>query len=70
LVWISCRKGRGTFYYLNGDRLTGDWSRDMPNGEGVYQYRNGDRFVVHALLKKITPGRWNKKIYNTKIFWP
>jgi hypothetical protein len=39
----GCRKGKGTFYYLNGDRLIAEWSRDFPNGEGIYQYKNGDR---------------------------
>jgi len=38
------RKGRGTFYYLNGDRYVGIWNRDKPDGKGTYYYKNGDRF--------------------------
>ena len=39
------RKGRGTFYYLNGDRYVGNWKRDKPEGKGVYHYTNGDKWV-------------------------
>ena len=42
---VECRKGRGTLYYLNGDRLTGEWNRDTASGEGVYQFKNGDRLA-------------------------
>merc|ERR1719384_226920 len=38
------RKGKGTFYFLNGDRYIGEWSRNKMDGRGVYQYKNGDRF--------------------------
>ena len=37
------RKGKGTFYFLNGDRYVGDWNRDKMDGTGTYHYRNGDR---------------------------
>ena len=37
------RKGKGTFYFLNGDRYVGDWNRDKMDGTGIYHYRNGDR---------------------------
>ena len=37
------RKGRGTFYNLNGDRYVGEWNRDMPDGKGTYYFTNGDR---------------------------
>ena len=37
------RKGQGTFYFLNGDRYIGEWSRNKMDGKGVYQYKNGDR---------------------------
>ena len=39
----GARRGEGTFYFLNGDRYIGAWSRDNMDGKGVYQYRNGDR---------------------------
>ena len=39
----GARRGQGTFYFLNGDRYIGAWSRDNMDGKGVYQYRNGDR---------------------------
>ena len=39
----GARRGEGTFYFLNGDRYIGVWSRDKMDGKGVYQYRNGDR---------------------------
>ena len=39
----NLRKGRGTFYYLNGDRYVGEWNRDKPEGKGTYYYTNGDR---------------------------
>ena len=37
------RKGKGTFFFLNGDRYVGDWNRDKMDGTGIYHYRNGDR---------------------------
>ena len=39
-----CRKGKGSMYYLSGDRYIGDWDRNMEHGKGVYQYTNGDRY--------------------------
>jgi len=47
---IHCKKyifrdGSGSFYFINGDRFVGEWSRDKMNGAGVYHYTNGDRLV-------------------------
>ena len=39
------RYGSGSFYFINGDRFVGEWSRDKMNGAGVYHYTNGDRLV-------------------------
>ena len=44
IVRLFGRKGKGTFYYLNGDRYVGGWARDKPEGAGMFHYRNGDRF--------------------------
>ena len=40
---VIVRKGRGTIYYLNGDRYVGEWNRDKPDGKGTYYYTNGDK---------------------------
>ena len=42
-LFVIVRKGRGTFYYLNGDRYVGEWNRDKPDGKGTYYYTNGDK---------------------------
>ncbi len=38
--------GKGTYYYNNGNKYTGDWVDDHITGQGVYTYANGDRYEM------------------------
>ena len=39
------REGKGTFYYVNGDKYVGDWKGDVQHGKGIYYFSTGDRYV-------------------------
>ena len=47
------RHGEGTFYYTNGDTYTGEFSRDVRNGQGTFT-RASDGLVYH--------GRWRRDL--------
>ncbi len=36
--------GKGTYYYANGNKYTGDWVNDMRTGQGVFTWANGNRY--------------------------
>lgn len=39
---LCCLKGKGTFYYDNGDRYEGEFIKDLRHGIGTMHYANGD----------------------------
>jgi hypothetical protein len=41
---IKLRHGRGTMNYVNGDKYTGEWTRDAFDGHGEYVWSDGRRF--------------------------
>jgi hypothetical protein len=36
--------GKGTYYYANGNKYTGDWINDKMSGHGVFTWTDGDRY--------------------------
>ncbi len=38
--------GKGTLYYADGDKYTGDFVNDKKEGEGIYIWGNGNRYEV------------------------
>ncbi len=38
------KHGKGTMYYANDEKYTGDWLSDAKTGEGMYTFANGDRY--------------------------
>jgi len=38
------KHGKGTFYYLNGDRLEGMFADNLRSGYGIMYYANGDKY--------------------------
>ncbi len=40
------RNGKGTCYYVSGDKYTGDFVNDKYGGQGVYIWANGNRYEV------------------------
>jgi hypothetical protein len=42
--------GKGTKYFTNGDKYTGDWVDDKMVGRGIYIWPNGDRYEMKRSL--------------------
>jgi hypothetical protein len=40
--------GKGTFYYANGDKYTGDMVNCKKEGQGVYIWTSGNRYEVRC----------------------
>ena len=38
--------GKGTWYYLNGDRLEGIWSKGYRNGKFKKILKNGEEYII------------------------
>ncbi len=38
--------GKGTKYFANGNKYTGDWVDDKMIGRGIYTWLNGDRYEM------------------------
>jgi len=51
---VAKGNGKGTFYYLNGDRYEGDWVDDVEHGEGVIYYHNGTmRKEIGSMVRRL-----------------
>ncbi len=44
LLTLFFKKGRGIYYYSNGDVYIGDWKEDKFDGTGTYLFQNGERY--------------------------
>ncbi len=42
------QNGKGTYYFVNGHKYTGDWVDHQESGEGVFTWRNGDRYEMRC----------------------
>ena len=43
--WKDNKKnGKGTYYFVNGDKYVGDWVEDNQTGQGVFTWPSGDRY--------------------------
>ncbi len=40
--------GKGTYYYADGRKYTGDMMNDKFEGQGVYIWTNGDRYEMRC----------------------
>jgi len=40
--------GKGTYYFVNGNKYTGDWIDDRRTGQGVFIWSNGDRYEMRC----------------------
>jgi hypothetical protein len=40
------RNGKGTRYYTDGSKYTGDWIDDEKASQGVFIWSNGDRYEI------------------------
>ncbi len=38
------KNGKGTLYWANGDKYTGDWIDDTRTGQGVFTWSNGEQY--------------------------
>ncbi len=38
------RHGKGTFYFKNGDRYEGQWTKGLKHGKGKYYYKSGELY--------------------------
>jgi len=36
--------GKGTLFYVDGDRYEGEWKDGRMHGKGAYHYSNGDKY--------------------------
>jgi hypothetical protein len=42
------KNGKGTFYYADGRKYTGDMVNDKMEGQGVFSWTDGDRYEVRC----------------------
>jgi hypothetical protein len=40
--------GKGTYYYADGRKYTGDMANDKREGQGVLVWENGERYEVRC----------------------
>ena len=46
----SQRKGKGIYYYNNGDRYEGNWKNDTES-KGIMYYKNGDKKIGNLIFE-------------------
>jgi hypothetical protein len=40
--------GKGTYYYADGDKYTGDWVDEQKTGQGVFIWASGNRYELRC----------------------
>jgi hypothetical protein len=40
--------GKGTYYFVNGNKYTGDWINNHRTGQGIFIWSNGDRYEMRC----------------------
>ena len=40
------KHGKGTYYFANGNRYSGDWVNDHRAGQGFFTWANGNRYEM------------------------
>jgi hypothetical protein len=40
MLHLGKKKGKGKYYYLNGNSYIGEWDDNLKNGQGIYNYKS------------------------------
>jgi hypothetical protein len=55
------KNGKGTYYFVSGEKYTGEWMNDSMNGQGIYTWSNDNRYVIRCSQISRHHIQWNKQ---------